>query len=146
MRPGVPVEYYGQRIRQDESGPRIEFFTSREFVPARVSIDHRDERGRDAVRGHRVVVDENDPRVDLARKCPEIRHVTRDDDEIVFASIGEDVLLVVGTSSDGVPNVDGEEILLVEVRGHFRIDVLVEDSDISRGVRLDAIGTIDRVP
>ena len=63
----------------------------------------------------------------LAWECAEVRHIAGYDDAGFLTRVGEDVRFVIGTLSERVSNVDCIQIFFGEIRGYFRVDVLVEE-------------------
>lgn len=62
----------------------------------------------------------------LARECPEVLHIARDDNEVVFISVGEDIRFIVSTLSDRIPNVNSEQVTFCEIGCDLRVDIFIK--------------------
>ncbi|PSQ46813.1 hypothetical protein BRD19_11340 [Halobacteriales archaeon SW_7_65_23] len=87
----------------------------------------KESTGRDAVRAHRIVVEQYDAGVRCRVQTAEITHVARHDDEIVLACIREDFFGVVCSQPECPLHVLDVHVLLFEISGSLGIDVLVEE-------------------
>jgi len=44
----------------------------------------------------------------------------------MFSSVWQDIIFVISSLSDCIPDVDSKQILFIKIRGYFRIDIFVE--------------------